>query len=81
MMPPITKMTVSSGAAYFSNAWIRLCPKNANASMQATTMTRLTYPFSPVSAASANAPDTEFTANQPTPATSQLMPAGRMLPR
>ena len=37
--------------------------------------------FQPSSALSANAPLTLLTANQPTPATSELMPAGRMLPR
>ncbi len=77
----IAKMTTSSGKATRSNACTRLCPKNATASWTITMITRQILEFQPSSALSANAPLTLLTANQPTPATSALMPAGRTLPR
>ena len=44
-------------------------------------MARQRYPLRLVNADSASPPDTLLTANQPMPATSQLIPAGRMFPR
>src|SRR5258708_27997136 len=44
-------------------------------------ISRQTFEFQPSSALSATAQLTLFTANQPIPATTALMPAGRMLPR
>ena len=77
-----TKMIASTGNAYRSKACTRLCPKKAITSCAATTMTRH-RPFGQrwYSACSASAPLTLLTANQPMPATSALMPAGRMLPQ
>ena len=59
----------------------KLCPKNATAICATTMMSRQILVFQLSSAFSAKAPLTLLTANQPTPATSELMPAGRMLPR
>ncbi len=78
----MTNTTVSTGNAYRSKACTRLWPKNAITICAMTTMTRHSAFGIPLnSALSANAPLTLFTANQPIPATSELMPAGRMLPR
>ncbi len=81
MIDVIRKMTASTGNAYRSKAWTRLCPKNATATWISTTMIRQSRSGSLVRVASASAPETLFTANQPMPATTALRPAGRMLPR
>src|SRR5215471_21743437 len=76
----ITKITTSTGNAHRSNACTRLCPKKATASCTRTMINRQSLVFQLSSAFSANAPLTLLTANQPTPATRELIPAGRMLP-
>src|SRR5215469_15494544 len=76
----ITKITTRTGNAHRSNACTRLCPKNATASCTSTMTSRQSLVFQPSSALSANAPLTLLTANQPTPATRELIPAGRILP-
>ncbi len=68
-------------SAYFSNAWTRLCPKNAITTCATTTIASPSSAGIPVSAASANAPLTLFTANHPMPAVMAFKPAGRMLPQ
>jgi hypothetical protein len=77
----IAKMTTRTGNAQRSNACTRLWPKNATASSTTTMITRQSFVFQWNSAFSAKAPLRLLTANQPTPATIALMPAGRMLPR
>ncbi len=74
----MTKMTVRIGNANRSNTCTRLCPKNAMSSCAATTITRQSVVDRLVnSTCRASAPLTLLTANQPIPATSELMPAGR----
>ena len=75
------KTTTRNGNAQRSNMCTRLWPKNATAICSTTMMSRQSFEFQPSSAFSANAPLTLLTANQPMPATTELMPAGRMLPR
>ena len=81
MTPAIRKTTASTGNAYRSNAWTRLCPKNATTTWTATMMSRHTVVLHLVSELSANVPLTELTANQPMPPVIDMIPAGRMLPR
>jgi len=75
------KTTASSGNASFSKVCTRLCPKKAIAICTIVISSRQGTSAQPVSAERASVPLTEFTANQPTPATSALIPAGRMLPK
>src|SRR6266567_2950910 len=77
----IRKTTTRNGNATRSNMCTRLCPKNATAICSTTIISRQILLFQPSSAFSANAPLTLLTANQPMPATIELIPAGRMLPR
>jgi len=77
----MTKTTTRNGNDQRSNACTRLWPKNATATCTSTMIKRQIFVFQPSSAFSANAPLTLLTANQPMPATTALMPAGRMLPR
>ena len=77
----MAKTTTSSGNATRSNMCTRLWPKKATASCTTTMMTRQILEFQPSRAFSAKAPLTLLTANQPTPATRALRPAGRALPR
>ena len=74
-------MITSTGKAYRSKTWIRLWPRNATASCTTTTISRQSTSGMWVSAFSASAPLTLFTANQPMPATTELIPAGRALPQ
>ena len=70
-----------TGKAYRSKTCIRLWPKNATTTCTATMMSRHSTSGRWVSAFSANAPLTLFTANQPMPAVTEFIPAGRMLPQ
>ena len=74
-------MTTRTGKAYRSKTWIRLYPRKATASCATTTISRHSTSGRWVSALSASAPLTLFTANQPMPATRALIPAGMMLPQ
>src|SRR5262249_9553772 len=77
----ITKTTTKNGNDQRSKMCTKLCPKNATAICNTTMIARHSALGQPSSALSANAPLTLLTANQPTPATSALTPAGKMLPR
>ena len=77
----IAKTTTRNGNDQRSKTCTRLWPKNATAICSTTMISRHSALGQRSSALSANAPLTLLTANQPTPATSELTPAGKMLPR
>src|SRR5215469_7744690 len=77
----IAKTITKNGNDQRSKMCTKLWPKKATAICSTTMITRQSALLQPSSALSAKAPLTLFTANQPTPATSELIPAGRMLPR
>jgi short subunit dehydrogenase-like uncharacterized protein len=75
------KAAAKNGKTTRSKRWSRLWPKKPSSSWITMTMTTASLASMPVSAASARAPETLLTANQPTVAMIALRPAGRMLPR
>lgn len=75
------KMITSTGKAYRSNRWIRLWPRVATMSWTTTTISRQSTSGRCVSEFSASVPLTLFTANQPIPATTALIPAGSAFPQ
>ncbi len=74
------KTTASSGNSRRSKTCTRLWPKKATAICAATTRIRHSQSGSVVRVDRASAPLTLLTANQPTPATIALSPAGSALP-
>ena len=80
-MAPRAKKTASTGKAYRSKTWTRLCPKKATPISSTTTISRVSLSDQPVRVARASAPLTLFTANQPMPAITAFRPAGSRLPR
>lgn len=79
--PATRKTTASTGNAYRSKVCTKLCPMKPMTISAATTTSSEGSGRRPVSVFRANAALTLFTANQPTPATSALTPAGSALPR
>ncbi len=77
----IRKMITSTGKAYRSNTWIRLWPRNATTIWTSTMISRQATSGMWVREFSASVPLTLFTANQPMPAVTELIPAGRTFPQ
>ena len=76
----IAKITASTGNAQRSNAWTRLCPKNASPVWMTTMSTSASSGPMWNSVDSANAPLTLLVANHPTPAVIDISRAGTTLP-
>ena len=75
------KITASTGKANRSKTCTKLWPKKATTTWMPTTISRQTTPGRSVSELSASAPLTLLTANQPIPAITELITAGRALPQ
>ena len=74
-------MITSTGKAYRSNTWIRLWPRNATTIWTTTMISRQSTSGRWVREFSASVPLTLFTANQPIPPVTELIPAGRAFPQ